>query len=372
MQAFKNSIGRQYVGAAALFVLVSGLAPLSSANAAIKINAKCIKKNQIVKSQGVDYKCTLSSGKLKWKLLNSSSNNSDTAQIDAQNISILKKSFSEIRSFSDSNVAIKSNFYLDPTMDKSVSSMIMNGQNNVLQKMSGLLNPPLNLNSIIADNIDYILDSYSEIEKNLALSNKQLSNESLNMLRSCMSGCAFASLTGDGRRIPYLTYLNPGDKLSTKEVGAHEAFHIIQVSLNKDSGNLPCWVREGQASFVGSALSDPNESFDSTIETIKSFGGMHSAGSDLALLESPEGWKGHAGNCQDLGEYQVGRIANAYLVAQYGWSKSIEFLRNMNGKPADGLSWKNTFDQTFGKSVSDFYSEVRIFIDWFFAKYFHK
>ena len=168
---------------------------------------------------------------------------------------------------------------------------------------------------------------------------------------------------------PSITYVKPMTTIDGKELGAHETFHIVQNSLDVNPGNLPCWIHEGQATLVGSALADPTETFDSTIKMIQAFGGMHSAGSDLSRIEAPKGWNGGHGPCMDVGEYQVGRIANAFLVGKFGWQKNLDFLTAMNGQPADGNSWKVVFENIFDQPIKEFYVDAELFINWFFKKY---
>jgi hypothetical protein len=235
--------------------------------------------------------------------------------------------------------------------------------------MGGLLIPSTSFLSVITASQQFANDAYVRAESLWGTTVGNMARNNSQAFSRCTSGCAFASIDDGKQQFPVLTYVNPRSTLDSKEIGSHETFHIVQTALDSRPGNLPCWIHEGQASFIGSAFADPTEPFASTLSTIKAFGGMHSAGSDLSKIESPLGWNGDHGICGDVGEYQVGRIANAYLVGKFGWEKNLEFLRAMNMQPADGISWKSNFQKVFGQSVPDFYSEVRPFVEWFFQNF---
>ena len=288
---------------------------------------------------------------------------------DLQNMAIFKNALDQIRSYSNKNTNLSKTFYLDPRVSSKQIEWIKNAQDNVLDSMGGLLNTSTHLFSTIGFDEQFVSDTYPKIESITGTQPGALARNNATPIANCVSGCAFSSLVFGKIEFPALIYVKPRVTIDGKELGAHETFHIVQNALNGNSGNLPCWIHEGQASFVGSALAQPTESFNSTIEMIRAFGGMHSAGSDLSRIESPNGWNGWHGSCMDVGEYQVGRIANAYLVGKFGWQKSLDFLKAMNGKPADGISWKSVFENIFNQSVRDFYITAESFIEWFFIKY---
>jgi hypothetical protein len=291
------------------------------------------------------------------------------SQEDVKNIGILKNSLIQIRSYTKPNENLYKTLYLDPRVSSIPIEWIKNSQDNVLDAMGGLLVPSTRLFSTIAFDAQFVSDTYPKIESITGTQPGYLARNNASPLANCISGCAFSSLVFAKIEFPTLIYVKPTANIDAKELGAHETFHVIQNSLDSVSGNLPCWIHEGQASFVGTAFAEPTESYDSTIKMIRAFGGMHSAGSDLSKIEAPQGWSGWHGSCMDVGEYQVGRIANAYLVGKFGWQKSLDFLKAMNGQPADGISWKVAFEQIFHQSVADFYVDAELFIDWFFKKY---
>ena len=288
---------------------------------------------------------------------------------DLQNIAIFKNALAQIRSYSEPNPRLSRTYFIDDRIASTSGIWIKNSHDHVIESMGGLLPSSISLFTVISENSDSATDSYSKIEKIMETSPGSLLQNNSLPLSKCTMGCAFAATVSGKVEFAVMTYVRTKTSIDAKELGAHETFHIVQNALNANSGNLPCWIHEGQASFVGSALAEPTESFNSTIEMIRAFGGMHSAGSDLSRIESPNGWNGWHGSCMDVGEYQVGRIANAYLVGKFGWQKSLDFLKAMNDKPADGISWKSVFENIFSQSVRDFYITAESFIEWFFKKY---
>jgi hypothetical protein len=287
------------------------------------------------------------------------------------NLAILQTAFASVRNYLNPNPNISVKTEIDPSLASGniYVQRIADSQDNVLRAMGGLLNPSTSFLSVIASSQQFVIYAYARAESLWGTTVGNLARSISQTLSQCTAECAFASIDDGKVRFPVLTYVNPRSTLDSKELGAHETFHIVQNALDSQPENLPCWIHEGQASFIGSAFADPNEPFASTLATIKAFGGMHSAGSNLSKIESPMGWNGGHGNCGGVGEYQVGRIANAYLVGKYGWEKNLEFLRTMNMQPADGISWKSNFQRVFGQSVPDFYSECQPFVEWFFQNF---
>ena len=287
--------------------------------------------------------------------------------LDLKNLALLKTAMSQTRTYSNPNSKITFNNYVNSDVSTQSVEVILAGQKNVMASMGSLYSSTTQFYTVISTSTDFVQDSYKKIDPLIGNPVGSLFAGSSNFILSCSSGCAFAN---HGKSdFPILTYINTRPSLDTKEVGAHETFHILQSTLNVRPDNLPCWIHEGQASFVGSVFADPEESFDSTINMIRAFGGMKSAGNNLSKIEAPQGWNGSHGPCLDVGEYQVGRIANFYLVGKFGWQKSLDYLKAMNGQPADGISWKVQFERNFGQSVPDFYSEAEPFILWFFEKF---
>jgi hypothetical protein len=350
--------------------------------AAVKAGASCNSKGQIRTLAGYKYTCVKSGGKLLWskseypvkskpvtKPTLSASAKPKSDLVQEENVKLLKKAFTEIRSYSNPNHEILKTTFQDPTASLRETKWILDAENNVLESMGGLLAPSTHLFSVFASTTDFALSSYVKIE---AITGFLASDSArINGLPSAcwISGCAFASVNQDFFEFPVMTYAKARTSIDTKELGAHEVFHVVQNALNKTPWNLPCWIHEGQASFVGSAFANPEEKFESTIRMIRAFGRMKTIGSNLSKMEAPQGWKGGHGNCMDIGEYQAGRIANVYLVGKYGWQKSIDYLKAMDGQPSDGESWKTKFEYIFGKPVGEFYAEAEVFIKWFFKSY---
>ena len=288
-------------------------------------------------------------------------------ETDLKNIALFKNALLQTRSYSNPNMKLPIKTYVNTDVSAQAVDYIISAQNNVLASMGGLYAPSTQYFTVISTNTDFIEESYAKIEAITGVQSGSIFRSATDALSRCSSGCAFANAMKI--EFPVLTYISPPKTSDAKELGAHETFHILQQALATFPWNMPCWMHEGQASFIGTVFADPTESFESTINMIRAFGGMHSAGNNLSKIEAPQGWNGSHGPCLDVGEYQVGRIANFYLVGKFGWQKSLDYLKAMNGQPADGISWKVQFERNFGQSVPDFYSEAEPFILWFFKKY---
>ena len=287
--------------------------------------------------------------------------------VDLKNLALLKTAMSQTRTYSNPTAKLPIMTYVNTDVSAQAVNYIISAQNNVLASMGGLYAPSTQYFTVISTNTNFIEESYAKIEAITGVQSGSIFRSASDALSRCSSGCAFANAMKI--EFPILTYVNPPKTSDAKELGAHETFHILQQALATFPWNMPCWMHEGQASFIGTVFGDPTESFESTINMIRAFGGMHSAGNNLSKIEAPQGWNGAHGSCMDVGEYQVGRIANFYLVGKFGWQKSLDYLKAMNGQPADGISWKVQFEKNFGQSVPDFYSETEPFILWFFEKF---
>ena len=287
---------------------------------------------------------------------------------DKENIQVLKDSLRELRKYSGQTRETPTIELFDPKIEKNVASSIQVGLNNVLSRMGQSLSPDTKIFVILGADSEFILESYKKIERNEKLPLGSFKKSLTYFLSKCKANCAATTTSDFNQNISQITLLNPQfspERLSA--LIAHEVFHIFQNALVSNSGNLPCWIHEGQPSFIGAALANPNQSTSETISLIKSFGPPRSAGTKLSKLESPMGWSENWHQyCMDSGEYQVGLVANAYLVNKFGWQKNLDFLRAMRGLPGDGFSWKKVFQQEFDMTVSDFYVEVENYIKWFY------
>lgn len=351
-----------------------------------KPGAACKKVGMTQKAAGKTYICVLSGKKNIWKIsavvkLPSDKTTEDTkqtvdvplsgeAKTNAANYAILLKAFADVRSYINVNPEIKVSRYSDLSQQSQDYLWVSTAEENVLKSMSGLFPAGTSVTSVISNSNPFIINSYGEAEKKLGLNAGDFARSTNQQLNVCPAGCAFASRLGGQIKYPVLTYSNIRQSSDSQEVGAHELFHTIQASLDSNPGNLPCWIHEGGASFIGSAFAAPSEKIDFTLARIRAFGGLHSAGSNLSKIEAPTGWSsGGHGPCNDVGEYQVGRIANIFLVGTFGWQKYLDYLKAMNNQPGNGESWKTVFESTFGVTVPYFYSEATPYIDWYFRTY---
>jgi len=292
---------------------------------------------------------------------------------------ILESAISKIQNSGNSKNVVITDMKVEGNFNEIAKRAALAAQDKTVSIFGDLFPTGAKFNLILANSYDFVISSLKE----LGGSESWVATQTPLLKSAYPSGGSikrpiwgFATYLNGDRAQPTIVYLSfPTYKyeLNASELGSHEMFHLVQNILDFTSGNLPCWLQEGQASIVGTALSIESNRKESLAALIKSDDQAHSAGADLSKIEAPFGWQNNDhGPCGDLGEYQQGRIANAYLIDKFGMAKNLEFLRAMDGQPGDGVSWKSAFLKVFQIKSEDFYTEANAYIKWFFQQYFNQ
>ena len=300
-------------------------------------------------------------------------------QISDPRETILGRAISKIQNSGNSKNVVITDMKVEGNFNEIAKRAALAAQDKTVSIFGDLFPTGAKFNLILANSYDFVTSSLKELggsESWVATQTPLLKSAYPSGVATRRPIWAFATYLNGDRTQPTIVYLSfPTYKyeLNASEVGAHEMFHLVQNILDSTAGNLPCWLHEGQASIVGTALSTESNQKESLVALIKSDDQAHSAGADLSKIEAPFGWQnnGH-GPCGDLGEYQQGRIANAYLIDKFGMAKNLEFLKALDGQPGDGISWKSAFLKVFQIKSEDFYTEANAYIKWFFKQYFNQ
>lgn len=157
-----------------------------------------------------------------------------------------------------------------------------------------------------------------------------------------------------------------------KITGIHEMFHQVQYAINpRQTEKLPCWMVEGLPNLIGFALIH-KQTDKKEIDLIISQSGIRTkTGFNLRNLEGVANRVYSNSFCGDLGEYQQGMAANAYLVNKFGIDKVMSFYAVTNSARSFSDDWVKMFETHFGQSVESFYSEAEEYIKWFYSLYFN-
>lgn len=174
----------------------------------------------------------------------------------------------------------------------------------------------------------------------------------------------------------YYVNENPETQINQLHAFIHEAIHIYQRKILGNMGTMPCWVREGQATYLGFTLAAQNES-----ELLSTWKAMYyqipqnSSTKDFTK-KTTEDWiawlteqETHSNqDCDAFANYVYGAITYSYLYGAYGTDKVIEFFKNINNFPktigdnnSDGYvgdSWLQAYNLTFGHTAQSEYPKI--------------
>lgn len=125
----------------------------------------------------------------------------------------------------------------------------------------------------------------------------------------------------------------------------HEFTHNMQTTLAGDARLLPCWMKEGQATFFETNLGSAGnyEEFTKTKKYWTSKTDKSMIATNLMKLGTNYG----DGNCSRDGGYQYGYTAMQVLVNQYGLEKSIDFLKEIKVTKDWKIAFKNIYSSEF-------------------------
>ena len=162
----------------------------------------------------------------------------------------------------------------------------------------------------------------------------------------------------------------------------HELTHISQMSLASGK-NMPCWVREGMATYNGFAIESriSQPVYINAMTRIIQRGLAYSAGETDYKTTKPQFWIDYfkdnetrpVSKCKEPQDYATGAMGIQYLVGMYGFDKLYKFLGGLDAawKPecktdsADIVpcsSWKDVFTKTFGVTPENAYTGFGAFI----------
>ena len=149
----------------------------------------------------------------------------------------------------------------------------------------------------------------------------------------------------------------------------HEYFHLVaeyQMRNINGPGNVPCWIQEGSATFVGYSMFNQdykwdeivrrkydNEIINSKILGLKDKLSRISKEDTVLLYKELEPSNNDINNqnCANNAGYALGAIAFENLVNTYGFDSFMSFIKSFGNR----RSWRDNFLDVYKISVEDFY-----------------
>jgi hypothetical protein len=152
----------------------------------------------------------------------------------------------------------------------------------------------------------------------------------------------------------------------------HEYFHLVEQYQRRNidgPGNIPCWIQEGSADFVGYSMFNQDykwdeivrRHFDNQIINVKSKLARISKEDTVLLYKSlePSNNDPNNQNCAKNGGYALGALAFENLVSTYGFDSFMNFFMSFgNGRP-----WRDNFLDIYKISVEDFYTNHSTYLN---------
>lgn len=130
-------------------------------------------------------------------------------------------------------------------------------------------------------------------------------------------------------------------------VGApfHEFTHNMQTTLAGDARLLPCWMKEGQATFYENNLGNAGN-FAEFTRVKKVWVSRTDKSMIIPTLKKLDVGYGD-GNCSRDGGYEYGYTAMQVLADQYGQAKGIDLLKEIKITKDWKIAFKNIYGSEF-------------------------
>jgi hypothetical protein len=150
----------------------------------------------------------------------------------------------------------------------------------------------------------------------------------------------------------------------------HETYHQLQFDLiSNQTAVLPCWIVEGQPNLIALALGFDLYGPEATYTLLRQMASnSRNSNPDISRLEGASG-RVYGSYCGNIGEYEQGAIANAYLISKYGFDKAIQIYKTANSARPFSDDWTRIFKEIIGITPEEFYEEVKLYVQWFFEFY---
>ena len=270
-----------------------------------------------------------------------------------------------IVAFMKERIDLLSRFYLDSFPALKVSGKAYFYPNSNFSAMSKILKETLDASSLVG-NIE-MLDSKEARAK---------------VEEGFFGGGAIGyDKSGDSIIFFYMGKNNSLKQLLVQQIFVHETTHFYQRAILKSMAPMTCWMREGQAVFLGMAVTaDTEKNFTDFWKHVYSFGLVSNEPSMKNYYSYSENdwyeWLKQQEthllfDCDPYLYYHTGMLIWSYIYGTYGPYKANEFFNEISKFPVDNTlakegipqsSWKKAYEVVFGVKVDDDYRKLAKFI----------
>ena len=158
----------------------------------------------------------------------------------------------------------------------------------------------------------------------------------------------------------------------SSQVSAHEWTHNAQAKMAGTTSVLPCWYKEGSATFFGTAIAAKSQSAYAAARanTLIWQSNPYSANPPVFLLFNEKSIAGgyekyfndrdvdySADKCGPDGSYALGFLATEYLMQLKGKKGQVDFMTLTHSMP-----WKSAIAKAYGKSWPILLKEIATYI----------
>jgi hypothetical protein len=176
-------------------------------------------------------------------------------------------------------------------------------------------------------------------------------------------GAVYLCISNSGANIDYLD-----------SVVAHEYFHTVQNELGIDHTNLPIWIGEGSAAFLGDAhqftakqiYQKNSENYNHKMLSNFGYAKLKDLADHITIdqvrtiytkLENGSDEKAQS-LIAEYNAYLFGSIAIQNLIGTYSYDEFMGFIESVGA----GTYWKTAFVNTYGITTDEFYSNMLTYI----------
>lgn len=316
------------------------------------------------------------------------SNTNSESQIKLNNIDI--SSYLKMKDLL-SNVAFSKNtkidYIVDKELPKNVGDSIIREINKTVNLYTSLY-PEKNISAKIylykTKNFNQLYDILkNELEPIALRDNKRALDNKLAESQSNPDGYYGGGAVGKDKNNNLVIFHYIGDinldDIEVKHSFSHEMVHLYQRELINILGNVPCWMREGEATFLGHLItSRDEEDFKKNYISI-----FKSGKNDIKVQNSPkytvEDWVNFFKeqedksilSCDDNYNYVLGALTYKYIYGNYSLEKITKFFKDLGSSEIDnkraeiGLptyNWKKIYEETFEIKLEDEYINYANFL----------
>jgi hypothetical protein len=345
---------------------------------AVKAGDSCKVTGAITKINGKSYKCVLLKGKKVLQLSQVTKNTkpslpAKSAEISYSNLGLSSeisvKAFKSITTYLDKQPELSAGeviLELSPKASKSLADATFLDMQKGFRFWQSYTPRTTKIRMIFADRSD--LDWFKSTMLRIQPGNQDWLPRIYDLATNNPKN-AFAGSQGFDSAGNALFFYLPGTETTSNSpgwlgVGPHEWTHFAQLALSGDIYKVPCWFKEGQATYYGNAISNKEISnwanisknqigslktefpqfFDFNESTLRKWFAEHEINMPNDI-------------CGPDGAFVIGALATEYLAGTIG----VEGIHTFEINLKSGMNWKDSLSKVTGKSFEPLMDEIVVF-----------